>query len=71
MNVFLLNFKLLLDMTRTYVKKTERRNWGQNLMTEAIKAAKGGMSCNMAAKLHNVPEATLRRYLKLTSEVLY
>lgn len=52
-------------MPRTYKRKTNRRSWKDENMIAAIHAVKNeGMSCNMAAITFEVPEATMRRWIK-------
>lgn len=56
-------------MPRSYKRKTDRRHWNENNIIAAIHAVKEeGMSCNRAAETFQIPESTLRRYLKKQPE---
>nr|CAD7595871.1 unnamed protein product [Timema genevievae] len=56
-------------MVRTWVRKTNSRNWDDTKMIAAMHAVREQhMSCNMAAITYEIPEATLRRYLKTEPE---
>nr|CAD7591837.1 unnamed protein product [Timema genevievae] len=57
------------QMVRTWVRKTNSRNWDDTKMIAAMHAVREQhMSCNMAAITYEIPEATLRRYLKTEPE---
>lgn len=52
-------------MGRIYIRKTTRQSWSKESMKAAIRDVEvNGKSVNSAAKAHNIPEPTLRRYLK-------
>ncbi|XP_023216192.1 tigger transposable element-derived protein 6-like isoform X2 [Centruroides sculpturatus] len=58
-------------MVRNYKKISNRRSWSDVNMIAALHAVKEeNMSCNLAAKTYEVPEATLRRYAKKKNEDL-
>ena len=57
-------------MVRNYKKRSNRGEWSKQNMKEAVLVVKQGvMSCLTAATTYDVPEATLRRYLKKKDEV--
>lgn len=59
-------------MVRNYVKKSTKGSWSKNNLEKAINATIiKEMSCNAAAKKFDIPEATLRRYIKRKSKVNY
>lgn len=52
-------------MPRNYVKQSDRRSWSEDNLIAALHAAdEENMSCNRASLLYEIPEPTLRRYLK-------
>ena len=51
-------------MPRTYIRKTNRQSWSQEEMKKAIADVQEGSAIHRAAKIHHVPEAALRRYIK-------
>ena len=52
-------------MVRTYIRKTTRGNWSTESLHLAIVAVhSGSCSLNQAASDFEIPEATLRRYVK-------
>lgn len=61
---------MFFQMVRNYKKSSSRGEWSTEKMKEAVLAVKQGVvSCLAAATKYDVPEATLRRYLKKTEEV--
>jgi len=51
-------------MVRNYKRKTEN-SWSRDTLNKAIDEFKGSnSSCNDVAKRYNIPEPTLRRYIK-------
>lgn len=50
-------------MVRFYKRKSERKNWPQSNLNAAIEAVKGGSSIRRAALVHQIPRATLKRYV--------
>jgi len=56
-------------MVRNYKRKTEN-SWSRDTLNKAIDEFKGSnSSCNDVAKRYNIPEPTLRRYIKKNKEV--
>lgn len=56
-------------MARTYKRKTENA-WSRETINKAVdRFQNGNISCNAVAKMYNIPEATLRRYIKKNKEV--
>ncbi|XP_030745251.1 uncharacterized protein LOC115890301 [Sitophilus oryzae] len=51
-------------MPRIYQRKTNRRAWDENAMIAAVHEVLDGKSCNGVASLYDIPEPTLRRYVK-------
>lgn len=52
-------------MVRNYIKKTERRNWSEDNLIAALHAVQhDNQSVNSASIQYNIPEATLRRFVK-------
>ncbi|XP_074034640.1 uncharacterized protein [Leptinotarsa decemlineata] len=51
-------------MPQKYSKRSERRSWTEVSLIAALEAVDGGESCNSAASSYDIPEATLRRYIK-------
>lgn len=52
-------------MARIYIRKTTRQSWSKVNMKTAMRDIQvNGKGVNSAAKAHNIPELTLRRYLK-------
>lgn len=52
-------------MVRNYVKKTNRGSWSKDDMAIALDlCVNQKMSCTSIAKQKNIPEPTLRRYIK-------
>ncbi|KAJ8927269.1 hypothetical protein NQ314_020272 [Rhamnusium bicolor] len=52
-------------MPRNYVRKTNRQSWDKENMKKAIsEVVNNRSSVNAAAKKYDIPEPTLRRYLK-------
>ena len=50
------------DTVRNYKRKTERGNYGSELLTEALQATKDGVPVIRASKEFGVPTHTLRRH---------
>lgn len=50
-------------MVRFYKRKSERKNWPQSSLNAAIDAVKAGTSIRRAAIVHQIPRATLKRYV--------
>lgn len=52
-------------MVRNYIKKTAKGSWSSHNMINAVNSCINmKMSCNASAKKFEIPEATLRRYIK-------
>lgn len=52
-------------MPRVYKRKTNRREWTQDSLVAAMREVRNGsLCCNAAAITYDIPEPTLRRYLK-------
>lgn len=58
-------------MGKIYKRKTNRQNWSKESMTTAMEEVKSGASMNATAKNYNLPEATLRRYVRKYSEEVF
>ena len=50
------------EMVRAYVKKTNRGNYGNNSLSNALAAVAHGESLNKVSKDYNIPRRTLRRH---------
>lgn len=56
-------------MGRVYERKTKRQSWSKEHMRIAINEVRqNNKSVNSMAKAYNLPEPTLRRYLKRNPE---
>jgi len=59
-------------MVRTYQRKTDRgrdNNWSATSLSEALAEIRSGqLKASVASRAYNIPETTLRRYLKLSRE---
>lgn len=52
-------------MPRVYKRKTNRMDWNKDSLIAAISEVReGSLSCNAAAITYDIPEPTLRKYLK-------
>ena len=49
-------------MVRVYTRKTDRGNYGQTNLADALEAIKNGFSINRASKEYSVAQRTLRRH---------
>lgn len=55
-------------MPRTYTRKTERASWTTHDLRDAINAVHNGSSIRQSGIKYSIPEATLRRKMKLNME---
>lgn len=51
-------------MVRTYQRTSSRRSYSSEKLLRAIGAVKNGESVNSVATRYDIPEPTLRRYVK-------
>lgn len=56
-------------MPRTYKRKTNKGGWTAEQIQAAISAVKGGLSIRAAGREYKIPEATIRKKIKLGDNV--